>query len=134
MKIISECWADKTLVVTGFHLDPAKYVVRIHQMGKQTILIELDTYEQLRALESAVFALTQDGRTPREVATQNGVAEGQYTSRMVGLLIPQDPELEALLAEEDMIARRSKVIPFGESPQDSTATDWAYYAEGQHGN
>lgn len=82
MKIVSEVWAgDDTLIVTGFHLDPAKYVVRIHRKGRSAQTIEFTEPEQMQALIEAATALMADGRTPRQVADEHGVREGEYTWR-----------------------------------------------------
>ena len=82
MKIVDEQWAgDDTLVVSGFHLDPAKYVLRVHRKGRRAQAIEFDSAEQMEALLRAGTALMADGRTPRQVADQHGVNEGDYTNR-----------------------------------------------------
>lgn len=82
MKIVDEQWAnDDTLIVSGFHLDPAKYVVRIHRKGRHAQVIEFTHPEQMQALVAAASHLMADGRTPREVADAHGVSEGDFTRR-----------------------------------------------------
>lgn len=71
MKIVSEVWAgDDTLIVTGFHLDPALYVVRIHRKNKKVLAVEFERPDQMEAMVEAIAALMADGRTPRQVATE----------------------------------------------------------------
>lgn len=82
MKIINEQWVDNhTLIVSGFHLDPAKYVVRIHRKDRQTQTIEFTDANQMVALINAAQALMVDGRTPRQVADEHGVSEGDFTNK-----------------------------------------------------
>lgn len=82
MKIVDEQWVDgNTLVVSGFHLDPAKYVIRIHREGKATQTIEFTNPQQMIALVVAAQNLLNDGRTPRQVADDHGVKEGDFTNK-----------------------------------------------------
>lgn len=69
------------MIVSGFHLDPAKFVLRIHRRGMRAQVIEFTERAQMEALISAATELLADGRTPREVADAHGVSEGDFTRR-----------------------------------------------------
>lgn len=70
MKIISEQWAEggsKTLIVSGYHLNPPKWVVRIHVQNRRAQTIEFESREEMEALLVATSELLLDARTPTTV-------------------------------------------------------------------
>ena len=76
MKIVSEQWANndsKTLVVSGYHLNPPKWVARVHVQNRRAQTVEFDSREEMEALLAAVSELLADSRTPETVSATERV-------------------------------------------------------------